>query len=491
MAVKYVDLASGNDSTGDGTAGAPYKTIAKGVTEAGSGGEVRVAGQAVVSIGNAAWTYGSTSVTVTGSDVTGTAAAGSYIRPKPAALALCPMYRVESSSYADGVTTITLSVTFRGASGTYASQRIPMTTLTAQEEITTAGRTVNFGWNLTTEAQPVDGDGDPSYVTGILNSTTRALWVNASCLIRADGRLFITDDGGSQVGLQTYTITFGGRIAGALDVYGGVVRFENAHEVDCVLKGHSTGIGIYVTYPVNVRIGTLVLHNGASASCQLAIWYGSNAIVGRVVLRGCPIGIENRQGVMHVGVVDCKDATTSKALWVEGSTGRLHIGELLTSQTLTIPSNTSIGAPMDKWVRKGYSGVVDRVTGRGATGYGLRFDPTSAYQPCEVRVSRPVASGKSVQLKFYAVYTGTASDPPPCYVELVEPNGLTVARYDFTPVRSAEAALADIWDDATQQTITFSGTTARDGMLTVAIRARDNAAGDAILYVDDVSWVVS
>lgn len=489
MAIKYVDLASGNDSTGDGTAGAPYKTVNKGVTEAGSGGEVRVAGAAVVSIGNAAWTYGSTSVTVTGSDVTGTAAAGSYIRPKPAALALCPMYRVESSSYADGVTTITLSVTFRGASGTYASQRIPMVTLTEEETIGTAGRTVSFGWNLSTETQPVDGDGDPSFVTGVLNSTTRAFWISGQCLVRADGRLFITNDGGSQECLHTYT--FGGRIAGALDVYGGVVRFEYAHEADLILKGHSTAIGIYVTNPVNVRIGTLVLHNGASDNYQLGVWYGSNASVGRVVLRGCPNGIETRQGVLTIGRVDCEDATTNTALIVESNNGRLHIGELLTSQTLTMPNNVAIGAPMDRWVRKGYSGTVDRVTGRGGTGYGLRFDPSSVGLPCEVQVSRPVASGKSVQLKLFAVYTGTASDPPPCYVEFVEPNGLAVAMYDFTPVRSAEAALVDIWDDATQQTITFSGTTARDGMLTVAIRARDNAASDAILYVDDVSWVVA
>lgn len=488
MAIKYVDLASGNDSTGDGTAGAPYKTIAKGVTEAGSGGEVRVAGAAVASIGNAAWTYGSTSVTVTGSDVTGTAAAGSYIRPKPAALALCPMYRVESSSYADGVTTITLSATFRGASGTYASQRIPMTTLTAEETVASADRTLSFGWNLSTETQPVDGDGDPSCVTGILNSTTRAIYVTASCLVRADGRLFITDDGGSKVGLHAEKVR--GRITGVLDVYGAQVRFDNLHEIDAILQATSAGYGVYLTYPTGISIGTLVLHNGPSGHARLSPWYGSNVTVGQVVLRGCPRGIDIKQSMLTVGRVDCEDATSSTALLVD-STGRLHIGELLTSQTLTIPINTSIGAPMGKWVRKGYSGVVDRVTGRGGTGYGLRFDPTNAYQPCEVNISRPVASGKSVQLKFYAVYTGTAADPPPCYVELVEPNGLAVARYDFTPVRSAEAALVDIWDDATQQTISLSGTTARDGMLTVAIRARDNAAGDAILYVDDVSWVVA
>lgn len=489
MAIKYVDLASGNDSTGDGTAGAPYKTIAKGVTEAGSGGEVRVAGQAVASIGNAAWTYGSTSVTVTGSDVTGTAAAGSYIRPKPAALALCPMYRVESSSYADGVTTITLSVTFRGASGTYASQRIPMVTLTAEETIGTAGRTVNFGWNLTTEAQTVDGDGDPSYVTGILNSTTRVLYVSAVSVLAADGRLFITTETGTNVAFQNWGNE--GRVTGILDCYGGQVRLDYSCEVGTILKAHSTAQGVYVVYPRYIRIEVVVAHNGASGSAQVFCSNGTGLVIGRVIGRGCPRLVYADKALIHIGVLDCEDTTTTTALVSETSVGLMQIGELATSQTLTMPSNIVIGSPISKWLRKLSNGTIDKVTGRGGTGYGIRIDPSSKLSTCDAVIARPVASGKSVTLKFYAVYTGTISDPPPCYVELVEPNGLAVARYDFTPVRSAEAALVDIWDDATQQTITFSGTTARDGMLTVAIRARDNAAGDAILYVDDVSWVVA
>jgi hypothetical protein len=489
MATKYVDLASGNDSTGDGTAGNPYKTIAKGVTEAGSGGEVRVAGAAVASIGNAVWTYGSTSVTVTGSDVTGTAAAGSYIRPKPAALALCPMYRVASSNYADGVTTITLSATFRGASGTYASQRIPMTTLTAEETIGTAGRTVSFGWNLSTETQPVDGDGDPSYVTGILNSTSRVLYLSVDSEARADGRLFITTETGTNTAIEWFANE--ARLSGTLDVWGGPIKPGYSNDIGAVLMGQSTAQGLYVGYPRCVRIGTVVAHNGASGSSRVYVTYGSGCVIGKLIGRGCPRLIEVAHGVLHVGVVDCEDTTTSTALVVLSSVGIIQIGELVTSQTLTLPSSLIVGAPATKWLRKLPVGTADRVTGRGGTGYGLRIDPGSKLSTCDVTIARPVASGKSVQLKFYAVYTGTASDPPPAYVELIEANGLTIARQEFTPVRSAEAALVDIWDDATQQTITFSGTTARDGMLTVAIRARDNAAGDAILYVDDVSWVVA
>ena len=65
MTIYYVDLENGDDTTGDGSAGNPYKTTSKGTTGLTGGDECRVAKSSdPESVGNATWTNGSSLVTL-------------------------------------------------------------------------------------------------------------------------------------------------------------------------------------------------------------------------------------------------------------------------------------------------------------------------------------------------------------------------------------------------------------------------------------------
>ena len=86
MTIYYVDLVSGNDSTGDGSSGNPYKTHNKVATLWSTGDELRLAKTSApssVGSGNIVFTDGSTTVT-TSVSLVGTVAVGDYIG-KPSA----------------------------------------------------------------------------------------------------------------------------------------------------------------------------------------------------------------------------------------------------------------------------------------------------------------------------------------------------------------------------------------------------------------------
>jgi len=77
--VNYVDVAGGNDTTGDGSAGNPYATIEKADDGLGGGDEVRVAKTDPIALsGTLTFTNGSTSIS-TSADLTGELSANDFI----------------------------------------------------------------------------------------------------------------------------------------------------------------------------------------------------------------------------------------------------------------------------------------------------------------------------------------------------------------------------------------------------------------------------
>jgi parallel beta-helix repeat protein len=154
MAVIYVDLVSGDDTTGDGTAGTPYKTLNKADGIVNGPHDIRVAKTTAAATVGAATTFGwaNNSVSVsTSTDLTGVLATGNYIG-KPTATgngAVETFYRIASITS----TTITLVNRYYGTTGntTGALQITPVTTGPAAGNamtVTVAGHTVSGGWNL-------------------------------------------------------------------------------------------------------------------------------------------------------------------------------------------------------------------------------------------------------------------------------------------------------------------------------------------------------
>ena len=115
MTVNYADWGSGNDTSGDGSAGNPYKTIDKASTGLSGGDEVRCAKTTDPSTlsGTLTWTDNSPTVS-TSVSLVGTVAAGDIIGKPTAALDSADETWWVVSSVAAGA--ITLTSNFYGTS---------------------------------------------------------------------------------------------------------------------------------------------------------------------------------------------------------------------------------------------------------------------------------------------------------------------------------------------------------------------------------------
>jgi hypothetical protein len=161
---------------------------------------------------------------------------------------------------------------------------------------------------------------------------------------------------------------------------------------------------------------------------------------------------------------------------------------------LTPTGNCEVGNPPDHpqvpWIlSQNTCGIVQKATGNqaGASGFSYKLNPGSRYLAVHVPLKRPLAAGATLTVKFYAVYTGTVGDAPPCFVRAIDPNGLTVQDQTFTPNRSANTpgGSPDGWADASQHSIALGGTAAENASVVIGIWCGDNAAGDAVLYLSE------
>ncbi len=165
MTIVYCDFVNGNDDTGDGTAGNPYKTIDAASVSLVGRDEVRCAKSPAPSdlSGNLTWTNGSSSVS-TSVDLTSILAAKDFIRKASLNAADYDIWWEISSITS---TTITLVQTFRGYTETCSSKKLGTTdtgTAISNEDVQLLGAegeagnllVISGGWNLSTETQ--DGE---------------------------------------------------------------------------------------------------------------------------------------------------------------------------------------------------------------------------------------------------------------------------------------------------------------------------------------------
>jgi parallel beta-helix repeat protein len=160
MAIVYCSWATGDDTTGTGTAAAPYKTITKASTSRTAGDEVRVAKSPdpTALTGTTAWTLNDTSVTGTNTLFTTELAIGDFISAPDG-----NWYEVIELA---SDTSATLKAKYPSASASgHSSQKLGVTDTGAAAASTTAIQTVSSsgtsaaflyisgGWDLSTETQ--------------------------------------------------------------------------------------------------------------------------------------------------------------------------------------------------------------------------------------------------------------------------------------------------------------------------------------------------
>ena len=158
VTINYCDFASGNDTTGDGSAGNPYKTIDKASTGLTGDDEVRCAKSAAPTAlsGTLTFTNGSTSV-ATSADLTSVLAAKDFISLNPTGDHAGETWWEIASLTS---TTITLVSKYSGAGGTGTGYKLGVTdtgaaatSSTVVQQMSVSGTSghpikVSGGWNL-------------------------------------------------------------------------------------------------------------------------------------------------------------------------------------------------------------------------------------------------------------------------------------------------------------------------------------------------------
>ena len=194
----YFDLASGNDSTGDGSAGNPWKTIDKCTTSRSAGDECRGALTAITTLdGTLTFTNGSTTVN-TSSDLTAVVAAGDLVGKNSG---LEGWWRVASRD----ATTITLAYQYWGLSGSGSAvtgYKITPVAASEEQDVNSSGSSsaylkVSGGWNLSNTTQ----EGYTAYSFGSGNCFD----FNSKTWVEVEKFMFVLTAGAYAIYLNHYT----------------------------------------------------------------------------------------------------------------------------------------------------------------------------------------------------------------------------------------------------------------------------------------------
>ena len=160
MAIVYCSWATGDDTTGTGTAANPYKTITKASTSRTAGDEVRVAKSPdpTALTGTTAWTLNGTTVTGTGTLFTTELAIGDFISAPDGGWyevitltsnTSATLYKKYPSATASGHSSQKLGVTDTGA----ASSSTTQVQVVSSSGTSSAFLYISGGWDLSTETQ--------------------------------------------------------------------------------------------------------------------------------------------------------------------------------------------------------------------------------------------------------------------------------------------------------------------------------------------------
>jgi parallel beta-helix repeat protein len=160
MAIVYCSWATGDDTTGTGTAAAPYKTITKASESRTAGDEVRVAKSPdpTALTGTTAWTLNGTTVTGTNTLFTTELAIGDFISAPDgnwyevitiSSNTSATLYKKYPSATASGHSSQKLGVTDTGAA---ASSTTKVQTVSSSGN-SSAFLYISGGWDLSTETQ--------------------------------------------------------------------------------------------------------------------------------------------------------------------------------------------------------------------------------------------------------------------------------------------------------------------------------------------------
>jgi hypothetical protein len=509
MPIDYWDPTYGGGGN-NGDWATPWTTFDDASTNAGAGGETRLKGAAKTTLaGTATITNGSTSVVFTDSQAGVLAAGGGdwiffagLVGPDGEEVGTW----FRTVSYTDGTKTAVLlrtpyfptqaSVTVYLAGG--------VVTLSASMTTQAANQTHSVGWT----ADGVQGGMNVIVQDGVRSNLVVAhsglldVSVGELCLGHASGL------GSGSNGIYCVSANVAFRVKGTLHVAHGtatsyaIYLYTSASIeflVDEVRSAHGATNGVVALYGRIVVRRVVVSTNSVNTSGSFSAAADGQAVCGVLLTYGTASRhLSAVAGHVWIGAAYLRGqnasfppaAVAGGGLWFGSLSSLTQAGA---DQALTPTGNCEVGNPPGHaqvpWILSQNAGVVQKASGNkaGASGFSYKLNPGSPYLAVHVPLKRPLASGATLTVKFYAVYTGTAGDAPPCFVRALDPNGLTVADTAFTPNRSANTpgGSPNGWADASQHSIALGGTAAGNASVVIGIWCRDNAAGDAVLYISE------
>jgi hypothetical protein len=295
--VNYYISPSGNDTTGDGSAGNPWKTFPKAITSSSNGDEVRAEKTTITSATgvNLTWTHNTQTVT-TSASLVGTIAINDLIG-KPSAQGnghYETYYRVNGIN----ATTITLVQRYYGTTETVDGYKrlVPSTGFSPASGTVMCdinkNITVSGGWNLGTETR--DGETWIAHLGGGASSSNVGIRINLASANNAIAEYINVQNCFNNIIINGVNcilryVTHGNGERDSLSVN----SFATNAQLDTVLGTVPIGSS-YRSYVISNNQGifnNIWCINSISTATQGAVFVGSNAMIENFNIHCCLTGI--------------------------------------------------------------------------------------------------------------------------------------------------------------------------------------------------------
>jgi len=433
MTIVYCDYAAGNDSTGDGSSGNPYKTIDKASTGLSGDDEVRCAKSPAPTAlsGTLTFTNGSTSV-ATSEDLTGSLAAKDFVSLNSTGEHTGETWWEISSINS---TTITLTSKYSGTGGTGTGYKLGVTDTgaaagptTVVQQVSASGSSghlikISGGWNLS--GTPTQ-DGYTWFFQSGANKYGYALQLSSKSYINLDfGRVgFLRYRYGIYLNSSSNNNTITSATCNENSSYGIYLNSSSNNTITSATC-NSNSYGIYLSGSNNNTITTPTCNGNSSgiylysssnntittptcngnSSCGIYLYSSSNNTITSATCNSNNYGICLGTGSSCV----CWGYAHDESTW--NNAGKVDDWMGNKQKIVSIGESESGGAVRNRVYFYGGYTQDNSAEADGGSGKCLQFNPKSATYWIEQDFNVPVTSGVartvSIKMKDDASFDGT------------------------------------------------------------------------------------
>lgn len=423
MTIVYCDWATGNDTTGNGSAGNPYKTITKATTGRTGGDEIRVGKSPppTALTGTLGFTNNSTAVTGNGTAFTTELAIGDFIKGGDGnwwevvtinSATSATLYKNYSGTTQSGVSSQKLGVTDTGAAASSTTQ----VQVVSSSGTSSANLKISGGWDLTTETQTGQTFFRQLNTTTFSNRYGYGLYISGKTFTELSNLNFLRYNYGIYYSSSNNNTITGSPVCNSNGYYGIYYYGSNNNTITgspiCNSNG-SYGISYYNGSNNNTITGSPICNSNGSygiyysgsnnntitgspvcnSNNNYGIYYDSsynNYIYGTLTTSGNTSGaIYNNKGINYILKASIAESTKVTG-FTNYANSRVFIGNMGGQSYIYTDGGT----------------IVTQAATAGGTGKEWKFSITSANRaanyPLKQEVARfLVAANKQVTVKLY------------------------------------------------------------------------------------------